>query len=451
MNELFLLEKEWLPTFPSQWKIGRLKDHTYTNTGITFTKADLVEDGNAVLSYGQVHAKNNPRTEINHELIRFIPNSFVASKSSAKVLMGDYIFADTSEDLEGCGNCIYINEDISLYAGYHTILLRNKSLDCGKYFAYLFMSDQWRSQIRKKVRSVKLYSVSQNILNQTFIVIPPLCEQEAIASYLDKECGKIEREIGLLERKADGYRRLRRAVINQAVTRGLNPEVALKSTIYGLIPQHWNEFRLKDLFYMYGGISGKKGDDFLCEENEPNVKKFIKYTNILNNFYLHDNNHGLCRINPYEGQNVVLKGDLLFLMSSEDYESIGLASLMDIDMGEIYLNSFCKGFRPIFNDVNTKFIALQLRAEIVHDALRYEARGFTRINLKVDKVRCHTVFLPPLTEQQEIASYLDDKCSKIDAIVEKIEAKIERLKALKRSLINEVVTGQRSIAHTKAI
>lgn len=445
MRDLFYLEKEWISNYPNHWKMSRLKDHTYTNTGITFTKADLVDEGNPVLSYGQVHAKNNPRTQINHELIKFIPDSFVEDKSSAKVKVGDYIFADTSEDLDGCGNCIYVNEDIDLYAGYHTTLLRNESLKCGKYYAYLFMSDQWRSQIRKKVKSVKLYSISQGILNQTFIVIPPLAEQEAIAAYLDKECEKIGREIELLERKAEGYRRLRRSLINRAVTRGLNPNAPLKSSEYGLLPEHWDAYRLKDLYIMYGGISGKKGEDFQCDEDNPNAKRFIKYTNILNNFCIENRNHGLCIIYDSEQQNEVRKDDLLFLMSSEDYVSIGLSSVVDEDMGQIYLNSFCKGLRPTTLKVISKFLAFQLRAEHVHDALRYEARGFTRVNLKVDKVMCHKVFVPPIHEQREIVAYLDEKCGKIDAIVEKIETKIERLKELKRSLINEVVTGQRAI------
>ena len=81
--------------------------------------------------------------------------------------------------------------------------------------------------------------------------LPPLAEQEAIAAYLDKECEKIGREIELLERKADSYRRLRRAIINQAVTRGLNPNVPMKPS--GLrwvpnIPEHWNVGRVRNYF-----------------------------------------------------------------------------------------------------------------------------------------------------------------------------------------------------------
>ncbi|MCM1139145.1 MAG: restriction endonuclease subunit S [Muribaculum sp.] len=298
---------------------------------------------------------------------------------------------------------------------------------------------------KRHCRVTTFPAVDMNEFKNFEFDLPPLAEQEAIAAYLDKECEKIGREIELLERKTDGYRRLRSSLINRVVTRGLNPNAPLKSSEYGLLPEHWDAYRLKDLYIMYGGISGKKGEDFQCDEDNPNAKRFIKYTNILNNFCIENRNHGLCIIYDSEQQNEVRKDDLLFLMSSEDYVSIGLSSVVDEDMGQIYLNSFCKGLRPTTLKVISKFLAFQLRAEHVHDALRYEARGFTRVNLKVDKVMCHKVFVPPIHEQREIVAYLDEKCGKIDAIVEKIETKIERLKELKRSLINEVVTGQRAI------
>ena len=113
------------------------------------------------------------------------------------------------------------------------------------------MSDQWRSQIRKKGKSVKLYSITQGLLKQAFIVVPPVKEQEAVAAYLDKECEKIGRKIELLERKAYAYSRLRRSLINRAVTRGLDPNKtfkASKSSICTEIPSHWREKRIKDIF-----------------------------------------------------------------------------------------------------------------------------------------------------------------------------------------------------------
>ena len=77
--------------------------------------------------------------------------------------------------------------------------------------------------------------------------------------------------------------------------------------------------------------------------------------------------------------------------------------------------------------------------------MRFEARGFTRINIKIDRIASQFVTLPPLDEQQQIVDYLDAKCTEIDKAIENIGKQIDALKRLKRSLINEVVTGKRKV------
>ena len=422
-------EKEWLKSFPAHWKICRLKDYTSTNTGITFTKANLVESGNAVLSYGQIHAKNNIVTEINHELCRFIPDSLIEDKPASKVKSGDFIFADTSEDLNGCGNCIYVNESIDLYAGYHTILLRNKGLDCGKYFAYLFMSDLWRSQIRKKVKSVKLYSVTQGILNQSFIIVPSVAEQEAIAAYLDKECGKIGKEIGLLEQKVDCYRRLRRSLINNVVTRGLNSQVRTKiseGSLSSIIPFHWEERRVKDIFTEVS-IKGCPNEPMLCATQAKGV--------ILQSMY---ENRVVTALTGLENMKLVEKGNFVISLRSFQggielayYRGIISAAYTILKLDEQQEKDF---YRYLFKSAS--FIKLMKKCVT---GIR-EGQNINYSILKYEKIP-----VPSPYEQREIVTYLDDKCNKIDAIIKNIESKIELLKELKRSLINEVVTGQRAI------
>jgi type I restriction enzyme S subunit len=87
----------------------------------------------------------------------------------------------------------------------------------------------------------------------------------------------------------------------------------------------------------------------------------------------------------------------------------------------------------------------QLNSEVYRDALRFEARGFTRINIKTDRITGHFISLPPFEEQQKIAAYLDEKCAKIDVTIANIDKQTDALKRLKRSLINEVITGQRAV------
>lgn len=434
MKKCRVSEMSWLESVPAHWEMCRLKDYTSTNTGITFTKANLVDCGNAVLSYGQIHAKNNPTTKINHELIRFIPDSLVNDKLSSKVKQGDFIFADTSEDLKGCGNCIYINEPIDLYAGYHTILLRNEGLDCGKYFAYLFMSDQWRSQIRKKVKSVKLYSITQGILKQAFIVVPPVKEQEAIAAYLDKECEKIGRKIELLERKADAYSRLRRSLINRAVTRGLDPNVSLKpsgNNWIGDIPQHWELKQLRDFITL---ISPDKKEDDNYQLLSVTRDKGV----IIRGERGEDGNNN--RI-PEDLSNykIVHKNQFVVNKMKAWMGSYGVSNFDGIVSPAYYICSV--------NNIHEPFFSLAIRCKMYTNFFWKYSKG-----IRVDQWDMSPLALkeipfvtPPTDEQKKIAAYLDEKCAKIDAILEKINTEVERLKELKRSLINEVVTGQRAI------
>lgn len=427
------IEEKWLESFPTHWKMCRLKDYTSTNTGITFTKADLVESGNAVLSYGQIHAKNNPTTKINHELIRFIPDSFVTDKQSSKVKEGDFIFADTSEDLNGCGNCIYINEPMDLYAGYHTIILRNKGLNCGKYFAYLFMTDQWRSQIRKRVKSVKLYSVTQGILNQTFIIVPPIEEQELIVSYLDKECDKITREIDLLERKIKCYHSLQNSLINKIVTRGLNPNVSMKQSevpFLNEIPEHWHICRIKDLFNERIELSETGTEDLLSVSEYYGVAK---------------------RADKVDGENITRSDSLIgykICYVNDIISNIMLA--WKGSLGRTKYNGIVSPaygvYKPIV-ELNSSFYHYLFRTKLYKSIFRINSRGIieSRLRLYTPNFLGLSTVYPPIEEQHEIVNYLDEKCSKIDSIIEKIKLKIGRLKELKRSLINEVVTGQRTI------
>lgn len=425
-------EKEWLESFPANWKLCRLKDYTSTNTGITFTKANLAESGNAVISYGQIHAKSNIITEINHELIKFIPDSLIEDKSSSKVKFGDFIFADTSEDLSGCGNCIYINEKIDLYAGYHTILLRNKGLDCGKYFAYLFMSDLWRSQIRKKVKSVKLYSVTQGILNQSFIVVPPLAEQKEIVAYLDKKCGKIRKEICLLEQKADCYRRLKRSLINRAVTRGLASNVSLRpSGLHWMpyIPAHWEIGRVRDFF--------EYRNEKVSETDFPPLS-------VTKNGVVPQMDNVAKSLVEGETRKKVCKDDFVVNSRSDRKGSCGTSPL-DGSVSLIYIVLKPKDILPNF--VNYYFHSNDWIEEFYRNGKGIVADLWTTNYATMRNIE---IAVPPFEEQQKIAIYLDEKCTKIDAIIEKINIKIGHLNELKRSLINEVVTGQRAINVSKS-
>ena len=212
---------EWIGEVPGGWAVERLKAMFSFGKGLPITKEDLVEQGIPVISYGQIHAKFNTGVEVLPQLLRYVDAKWLESNANSLVSEGDFIFADTSEDMEGCGNCVYVdtlNEGAQLFAGYHTITFKPKRSKHNKFLAYLFKSDAWRTQLRSRVGGVKLFSISRRMLNLATVILPPQNEQTAIAAYLDSKCAAID---GIILEKEELIKELehyKRSLIFEVVT-----------------------------------------------------------------------------------------------------------------------------------------------------------------------------------------------------------------------------------------
>lgn len=362
---------------------------------------------------------------------------------------GDLLIAKVTPCFEN-GNIAIANdmkEGIGFGSSEIFVLRMDKSV-LNTYMFYFVQTSKFQDAACATMCGVGgLKRISPLFMRTYELSIPSLSVQQKIVDYLDEKTSAIDTRVELLEKKKDAYTRLKKAMINRAVTRGLDENVKLKDSgveWIGMIPEHWERFRLKDLGYMYSGLTGKSGDDFRCDD-ETKTKPYVPFTNVLNNTVVDNDDFHYVVLGEYEQQNQVKAGDLLFLMSSEDYESIAKSAVVLGNPGEVYLNSFCRGLRITNHNCHAPFLNYQLNSEMYRDALRFEARGFTRINIKIDRVASHFVSLPPFSEQQAIADYLDDKCAKIDAAIANIDKQTDALRRLKRSLINEVITGQRAV------
>lgn len=209
---------EWIDEIPTDWQTKRLKSIFAFGKGLPITKDNLVETGIAVISYGQIHAKFNPGTEIVDGLIRYVPDSYMKTDPESLVHKGDILVADTSEDTDGCGNAVYIDRNMQLFAGYHTIILKALGEDDNKYLAYLFRTNAWRSQIRSRVSGVKLFSISKKLLNMATIVLPPKDYQKKIVDELDKACHEIDEIIHIKEDLISDLEVYKRSLIYETVT-----------------------------------------------------------------------------------------------------------------------------------------------------------------------------------------------------------------------------------------
>lgn len=211
---------EWIGQIPEHWEVLPIKNLLNFNKGLSITKEDLTEDGVSVISYGQIHSKDNKSYKINPDLIRFIPISHPQISQNERVKPGEFIFADTSEDLVGTGNFILNDGMEPLYSGYHTILLKpkNENQVLSKYLSFLFLSESWRAQIRSRVSGIKLFSLTQRIFRSSMIIIPPAAECELIASYLENKLNRIEKIVLIKEGEVQELEQYKKSLIYEVVT-----------------------------------------------------------------------------------------------------------------------------------------------------------------------------------------------------------------------------------------
>lgn len=380
------------------------------------------------------------------EDIAYISEEIDESMKGTRIKGGDVLLNITGASI---GRCYYTSESFERgNVNQHVCIIRPKRRIVNPaYLHYCIISSIGQNQIDLAQTGANREGLTIEEIKGFAFDIPLLSEQQKIVDYLDTKLSAIDKRVSVLEKEQNAYTRLKKSIIHQAVTRGINADVRLKDSgieWISMIPEHWHRFRLKDLGHMYGGLTGKSGDDFRCDD-ESKTKPYIPFTNVLNHTVIDNSNFNYVVMGDNEQQNKVKVNDIIFLMSSEDYESIAKSAVVMDEPGEVYLNSFCRGLRITNKGCYAPFLNYQLNSEVYRDALRYEARGFTRINIKIDRIASHYVSLPPLSEQKTIAAYLDEKCAMIDAAVENISKQIEVSKRLKKAVINEAISGKASI------
>lgn len=266
--------------------------------------------------------------------------------------------------------------------------------------------------------------------------IPSLSKQQRIVDYLGVKLGKIDARIAVLEKQQDVYARLKKSVIHQTVTRGLNPNVPLKDSgveWIGMIPEHWEVKRIKELC------------SFVSRGATPNYVDEGEYK-VMNQavFSTGNLNHKVVRYSSYmKSESQIKKGDLL--IASTGGGVLGKLYFFDDEDLNFYADTHVTIARSEKGLFCVKFLLylLSYQFDMVNACM---AKGSTnQTELQRDCLLSYELAIPSLVEQQTIIAYLDEKCAKIDTATENIGKQIDALKRLKRALINEVVTGQRAV------
>lgn len=209
---------EWLGEIPEHWEVKRFDYLFRFSRGLSITKADLRDSGIPCVSYGEIHSKYGFEVDPNHHSLRCVDEQYLTSNEKSLLEFGDFVFADTSEDIEGSGNFTYLNSNVPTFAGYHTIIGKPLIDFERRYVAYFFNTLSFRNQIRSKVTGTKVYSITQAILKFTNILFPPISEQGGIAEFIDKECARIDAKKAKTEKLIELLTEYRTALISEVVT-----------------------------------------------------------------------------------------------------------------------------------------------------------------------------------------------------------------------------------------
>lgn len=433
---------EWFGKVPDGWSMVPLPKLFTSSKGMTVTRADLVAEGAPVVNYAQVHSKANNRFGISEELVKHVPQDMVPNglRSSEK---GSFIFACTSEDLAGCGDCIYNDSEQPVNPGGDTLLLSPLNGTENKYLAYLFSTDLWRWQLRRDLVDVKVFHVNQGNLHETYVAVPPADVQRRIVSYLDERCAAIDEDVAKRHEIIEKLREYKKSLIAYAVTKGLDASVEMKDSgveWLGKVPVGWSLLPLKCLFRLSKGLSITKSD--LVETGEPVISYGQIHAKWNTGTAVHDDliRYVPDKIAASHQSSRAAAGSFIFADTSEDIEGCGNAAY--IDKGQAVYGGYHTIIASPISKVCGKYFAYQFLTEAWRSQLIRQFVDVKLFSITQRALQRTSLIVPSYSEQMKMASYLDEHCAAIDEAISRQEKLIERLGEYRKSIIHYAVTDK---------
>lgn len=293
-----------------------------------------------------------------------------------------------------------------------------------KYYHYLFRTPLFSQQcykVGKGIMSMRWRTYSPQFRN-IIVPVPPIAEQDQIVSFLDWKISKINKLIATKRKEIKRVTELKKTVVNEAVTHGLNPDVPMKfSGVDWLenIPVHWNVARLKRIVQLSDSKISNSDLPYLGMEN---VDSWVGTYHLDNS------------IIPESICPVFHKGDILF---GKLRPYLAKAIIADFD-------GVCSGEFLVFKNIkcNPSFLLYFLLSEVFIDNINSSTYGAKMPRTNWNYIGTQYIPIPPKTEQEQIVHFLDIYTSKINNLISKTNAVIQKLYELRDKLIYDVVTGK---------
>lgn len=401
---------EWIGKIPTEWKIERVGS-------LFMCRNEKVSDRDfAPLSV----SKQGVVPQI--ETVAKSDNS----DNRKLVLKDDFVINSRSDRKQSCG-LSFLDGSVSLIN--IVLSIRNKQQLTTSFLPYVMKNYGFAEEFYKWGHGIvaDLWTTRWQELKSIFIPLPPLPEQQRIADYLDKQCSIMDKLAEILQQQIEKLKEYKQSVITEAVTKGLDPNVAMKDSgveWIGQIPEEWNLVQIKNVTSVR---NKKRSNENLPYIGLENVESFSsKYVFTANAYDL-------------SLSNIAFSGDVIF-GKLRPYLAKVLLIRKDCCVSSEFAIFQC-------SNIYNKYLQYLLLSSCFIDAVNSATCGTKMPRANIDYINSLPIAFPPLPEQQRIANYLDKKCEEIDKLIKIKQEKIDKLSEYKKSLIYECVTGKREVAH----
>jgi len=407
---------EWLGEIPSHWKSFRLK---YCADLIT-EKVDGRESELPYTGLEHIESWTGKRIAVNE--------TAASDGQASRYRKGDVLFGKLRPYL---AKALCARED-GICTG-ELLVLRARRVIQDYLFNYILSSD-FISVVDSSTYGAKMPRASWEFIGNLPMLVPPIDEQRAIAAFLDRETARIDALIVKKERQIELLQEKRTAVISNAVTKGLNPNVKMKDSgieWLGEIPEHWEVWKVTHGFRCLGSGTTPKSDDLKYYDGHiPWVTTSELRENIIEDTVNKITDDAL---RDYPTLRLYPAGTLLFAMYGATIGRMGLLGI------PATVNQACAAFtEPITLDAKFTYYWLWMHRPL----LIALSVGGGQPNLSQEDLKQLRIPAPPIDEQQAIAAFLDRETTRIDALIDKIRKSIDLLREYRTALISAAVTGR---------
>ena len=421
---------EWYGTCPVSWKkvplYSALTEINQKNDPVITTNILSLTNTEGVIPYSERGNQGNKSKENFEEYKVVYPNTIVAN--SMNILIGSVGLSS----YEGCVSPVYYVYEAKPHYDI-------------RYLNYLFSMEAFQKRLRQfanGIMEIRLRVSSHDILHQS-VMMPAFEEQKAIADYLDEWRSKIDEIITEAEKSIEEYKELKQAVIFEAVTKGLDRNAPMKDSgmeFVDKIPETWQVVRFIRTNWVRGrlGWKGLKADEYV-DEGYP----FLSAFNIINSHLSWDDVNHITQERYDESPEIKLSiGDIVLV---KDGAGIGKCARIDeLPLGAATVNSSLAVITPQEN-IYYKYEYYYFLSPLFQNIIARLRNGMGVPHLTQESMKAIYIPLPSIEEQKEISVYLDTRVNELDALISEKQSLIEDLKAYKKSLIYEVVTGKRRV------